>query len=204
MSNCCGLRLLAALAVLAGVLLFPRAVLAVEVHLADDSLLTASTAPPDRPKLPVLFVHGHNTTDDDTDFNYKKNWWNDLNTLPSFKRTLEANLGLGIEPYYIRFEDQDRSIDLDADEIEEAVDLILQRHDPNGTANVRVAIIAYSKGTISARKYLKNLDAQQPAFNPISTFVAIAPPNHGINVASLGAFTKYGRQTTSERIRRGT
>ncbi len=181
MSNCCGLRLLAALAVLACVLQFPRAVLAVEVHLADDSLLTASTAPPDRPKLPVLFVHGHNTTSDDTDFNYKKNWWNDLGTLPSFKRTLEANLGLGIEPYFIRFEDQDRSIDLDANEILEAVDLILQRHDPNGTANVRVAIIAYSKGTISARKYLKNLDAQQPSFNPISTFVAIAPPNHGIS-----------------------
>ncbi|NJN00843.1 MAG: hypothetical protein HC793_04580, partial [Aquincola sp.] len=188
------LRCIAALAVLAGVLQFPRAVLAVEVHLADDSLLTAGAAPPDRPKLPVLFVHGHNPTDDDTDFNYKKNWWNDLNTLPSFKRTLEANLGLGIEPYYIRFEDQDRSIDLDANEIQEAVDLILQRHDPNGTANVRVAIIAYSKGTISARKYLKNLDAQQPALNPISTFVAIAPPNHGINVASLGAFTSTAAQ----------
>ncbi len=181
MSNCCGLRLLGALAVLACVLQFPRAVLAVEVHLADDSLLTASTAPPDRPKLPVLFVHGHNPTDNDTDFNYKKNWWNDLGTLPSFKRTLEANLGLGIEPYYIRFVDQSRSIDIDADEIQEAIDLILQRHDPNGTGNTQVAIIAYSKGTISARKFLKNLDQQQPAFNPISTFVAIAPPNHGIS-----------------------
>lgn len=181
MSNCCGLRLLAALAVLACVLLFPRAVLAVEVHLGDDSLLTASTAPPDRPKLPVLFVHGHNTTDDDTDFNYKKNWWDDLNTLPSFKRTLEANLGLGIEAYYIRFEDQDRSIDLDANEIQEAVDLILQRHDPDGSGTVRVAIVAYSKGTISTRKFLKNLSETPSALNPISTFVAIAPPNHGIS-----------------------
>ncbi len=59
---------------------------------------------------------------------------------------------------------------------------------------MRVAIIAYSKGTISARKYLKNLDEQQSAFNPISTFVAIAPPNHGINVASLGALTSTAAQ----------
>ncbi|HVR67376.1 MAG TPA: hypothetical protein VMT98_12085, partial [Verrucomicrobiae bacterium] len=181
MSNCCGLRLIAALAVLACVIHSPRPVLAVDVHLADDSLLTVATAAPDRPKLPVLFVHGHNPTNNDTDFNYKKNWWDDLGALPSFKRALEANLGLGIEPYYIRFEDQDRSIDLDADEIEQAVDLILQRHDPTGSGNVRVALIAYSKGTISARKYLKNLDEQQPAFNPISTFIAIAPPNHGIS-----------------------
>src|SRR5262245_36968735 len=58
-----------------------------EVHLADDSLLTASSPPPAPTRVPVLFVHGHsfdlldigNTTDDPLNPNYKKNWWNALN-----------------------------------------------------------------------------------------------------------------------------
>lgn len=162
-----------------------------EVHLADDLLLTDGVPPPTG-QLPVLFVHGHNATDNDADFNYKKNWWNTLDSLPSFKQVLDLpqNAGLGIEPYFIRFQDQDRSISDDAAEIGNAVDRIIRRHDPTyapgGSSPVRVAVIGYSKGTISTRKYLKDrADAAEngtgPTFNPVSAFVAISPPNHGID-----------------------
>ena len=137
--------------------------------------------------LPVLFVHGHNETDQDTDFNYRKNWQQQLRGL-SFKQVLEASTGLDIEPYYIRFVDQGRSISNDAADIRDAVDLILHRHDQNysypyvtgQTTNVQVVIIAYSKGTISTRLYLKNLQTERPGFRPVSEFIAIAPPNHAI------------------------
>jgi hypothetical protein len=170
-----------------------------EVHLADDSLLS-STSPAPQGARPVLFIHGHNLlSPNDADFNYRKNWHDSLDNLPSFKQTLDLaeNSWLNIEPYYIRFQDQTRSIFEDAREIADAVEYILARHDPTytpytGTPStaVKVALIAYSKGTISARLYLKSLhvDLQQfnlppprPGFNPISEFVALSPPNHGLN-----------------------
>ncbi len=123
-----------------------------------------------RPRLPTIGRTGKNS----------------LRGLPSFHQAVELpeNDALGIEAYYIRFLDQDRSIDDDAAEIDEAVEAILERHDPNyaatGTTNVQVAIIAYSKGTISTRKYLKNLQDQGIAFPKVAEFIAIAPPNHGI------------------------
>jgi hypothetical protein len=149
-------------------------------------------------KLPVLFVHGHNTSSaDDDDFNYRKNWHAPHNGLPSFKQALDLpdNDWLDIEPYYIRFQTQNRSIVEDAREIAWAVEHILHRHDPshvpftqNPSTNVKVSIIAYSKGTISSRLYLKSLHEQQydlpydhlrDGFNPVSEFIAISPPNHG-------------------------
>jgi len=170
-----------------------------EVHLADDALLSANSSAP-HGRLPVLFVHGHNTDgDESTNPNYRKNWQNSLNGLPSFKQSLDLpeNGGLGIEPYYIRFQSQDRSITEDAAEISDAIERILQRHDPNYPAqptHVQVVIIAYSKGTISARLYLKNLQTERPGFRPVSEFVAIAPPNHGINVSGLGGLTSTAGQ----------
>ncbi len=168
------------------------------VYLKDDALLTATSPVPDG-SLPVLFIHGHKPgLSSDPDPNYKINWQKVFNGLPSFKDALELsqNEPLGIEPYYIHFEDQHRSIVQDASDIADAVERILARHDPNhapGTANpgtdVKIAIIAYSKGTISSRLYLKSLHEQQydlpaprPGFNPISEFVAISPPNHGLNI----------------------
>jgi hypothetical protein len=133
---------------------------AVEVRLADDSLL-AVDSPPLQGRLPVLFVHGHNDERQQTEIaspNYRKNW-QDPSRL-SFNKVLAQNTGLGIEPYYIRFVEQNRSITEDAREIGEAIELILHRHDPNYPArptHVRVVIIAYSKGTISTRQYLKSL-----------------------------------------------
>lgn len=190
------MRLIAAVG---GLLIFSIAVSAqhATVHLADDSVLTATTTAITG-RLPVLFIHGHNDN-----LNYKKNWWDPLHdavrNLPSFKQALDnpQNNTLGIEPYYIQFLDQDRSIDMDAVEIGDAIDLILHRHDPDHypypynpaqTTNVKVVIIAYSKGTISAHQYLKSLQPPapgqpepRPGFRPASEFIAISPPNHGLS-----------------------
>ena len=182
-----------------------------EVHLGDDSLLAANSPTPTR-HLPILFVHGHNPDPDEaTNPNYRKNWQDPLSSLPSFKQALglPQNSGLDIEEYYIRFLDQDRSITDDARDIRDAVNRILERHDSNfhhtdaaSTTLVKVVIVAYSKGTISARLYLKSLQGLvpdidpplQPNFHPISEFIAISPPNHGINVAGLGAFSSTAVQ----------
>ena len=160
----------------------------------------------------VLFVHGHNSDDaGDADFNYRKNWVDPVDGLPSFQQTLldAANTAtLDIEAYFIRFVDQHRSIVDDAADIADAVERILARHDPaytpsmaNPSTAVKVAIIAFSKGTISARLYLKSLQTSVPGlpaprggFNPVSEFVALSPPNHGIAVPALLALNLAVRQ----------
>lgn len=157
------------------------------IFLADGSELSNQTISIDH-KLPVLFVHGHGDP-----LNFQKNWQLPLTArnLPSFKDALEANSGLGIEPYYISFIDSNsRSITDDAIEIGDAIERILHRHDPDRSAEntpVKVVIIAYSQGTISTRQYLKSLQTQvagmpapRPTFRPVSEFIAIAPPNHGL------------------------
>ena len=105
-----------------------------------------------------------------------------LPKLPSFKIALEqpGNAGHNIEPYYIRFIDQNRSITRDAADIAEAVNRILKRHDDPNALQVKVVIIAYSKGTISSRWYLKHM---LPASRPVSEFIAISPPNHGVTAS---------------------
>jgi hypothetical protein len=176
-----------------------------EVYLGDDNHTPLdANSPPPQGRLPVLFVHGHNDNEQDTNFNYRQNWQEALRGLPSFKDALrlEENSGLGIEPYYIRFRDQSRSITVDAREIGDAIDRILHRHDPAydyphnpaQTTHVQVVIIAYSKGTISARQYLKSLETQvpgmpapRPGFRPVSEFIAIAPPNHGIRARAFAS-----------------
>ena len=75
-------RLAAILAALLALCL-PGVGRAVELHLADDSLFDPATSPPPTGNLPVLFVHGHNAaSDNDADFNYRKNWRQSLNSLP--------------------------------------------------------------------------------------------------------------------------
>jgi len=160
--------------------------LAVTVFGADGTPLSADALTPPNNRTPVLFVHGHDPDPNPQHPNYRKNFHDPRGDLPSFKLTIDLaeNRCLGIEPYYIHFGDTEadhqRSIDIDASEIQEAVNLILDRHrlkDP-ANPNLKLSIIAYSKGTISTRKYLKHLhDAGAPI--PVSEFIAIAPPNHG-------------------------
>ena len=156
-------------------------------------------------RLPVLFVHGHGFEEATS---YQDNWQEDPTgtSLTSFQQTLLLNEDLGVEEYYISLPNQDdRSITADAADIRDAVNLILERHDPdfdhtdaNSTTHVKVVIIAYSQGTISTRLYLKSLCVRdsrcqahdavpgldpplQQDFRPVSEFIAIAPPNHGIS-----------------------
>src|SRR5207253_3127499 len=83
-----------------------------------------------------------------------------------------------------------RSIVTDAQRIGQAIALIQACQDPTTPAGVRVAIIGYSKGTISSRLYLRSRQADlgsvfpnevaldPPGTNPVPEFVALAPPNH--------------------------
>jgi hypothetical protein len=170
--------------------------------LADTTIALAIAPPVPASNLPVLFVHGHDAlNDNDSEFNYRKNWIDQAAGLTSFLATINAakNAQLGIEPYFIRFQDQIRSIRDDALDIDEAVKTIIARHDPdydhanpNSVTPVQVVIIGYSKGTLSSRLYLKSLQAQEDGFpppkqgyRPISEFIAIAPPNHGISPSDV-------------------
>jgi hypothetical protein len=85
-----------------------------EAWLPNGNAADPLTSAPQK-RRPVLFVHGHNPGDaNDADFNYRKNWVQVVNGLPSFQLTLDdpANTPtLDIEAYFIRFVDQHRSID---------------------------------------------------------------------------------------------
>ncbi|MGD8799088.1 MAG: VWA domain-containing protein [Desulfobacterales bacterium] len=191
---CGGLAVMLLLA--ATQLIQPQQVAAATVFLNDGSELTQNSPPPAR-KIPVLFVHGHDPNPDPNNPNYQKNWWHSLDNLPSFKQTLELpqNACLGIEPYYIYFENQAHSIALDAADIGNAIDRILARHqlqDPNNP-DLKVVIIAYSKGTLSSRMYIKNLHDNVLDI-PVSAFIAIAPPNHGLNLALLPSASLAAKQ----------
>jgi von Willebrand factor type A domain len=184
---------------------FPMLAAAADVRDNNGVQINFSTTPTTLARLPVLFVHGHAA-------DYQETWWNRnvlIFTLTSFKDTLGLNPELDVQPYYISFADNTRSIVDDARDIADAVDDIIRRHntayaaanpnlattDPPGPPPVQVVIIGYSRGTISSRLYLKGLqegDAgaspsrpPRPNYRPVSEFVAISPPNHGLALAPL-------------------
>ncbi len=175
---------------------------AADLYLADGAVLGAQSPEP-KGARPVLFVHGHKLALLDPEPHYLETWRQSLdNTLRSFGETLEHpdNAWLDIEPYYLNFGIHDRSMVEDARDIGDAVERILARHhdpaelplDASRPPRIQVTIIAYSKGTISTRLYLKSLQQQQytlppprPSFHPVSAFVALAPPNHGLKIQPL-------------------
>jgi hypothetical protein len=189
--------------ILAALCLAPSPAVSAELYdwngqVIDITVAPTWPAPPGLRRQPVLFVHGH-APDTATDPDYKRNFWAEPTGLTSFKRTLDDNSGLDIEPYYIRFADRTRSVTDDAFDISAAVDYIVRRHNENfDPANatsappVQLAIVGYSKGTISTRQYLKSLLQQvqdpggiampppRPGYRPVADFIAIAPPNHGV------------------------
>lgn len=158
---------------------------------------------PGQPKgQPVLFVHGHPLNDaSPNNPNFERNWI-DGN---SFNATLglSENQDLDIEDYFIEFLERDRSILVDANKVGEALALIQGCQDPNSPSTVKVAIIGFSKGTISTRAYLRSrqmaeqgqdlsvdfpgdvaLTPHSPTVNPVSEFIALASPNHGLRLLS--------------------
>ena len=165
-----------------------------DIQLSAESLIY-----PDFPKpinhLPVLFIHDHHFGRSQGK-NFRKNWQQSLNGLPCFQETLELteNAWLGIEPYYIDLEDykdddekKNRSIEEDARKIKEAVELILLHQDDPAAKTTKVVIIACGSGAISTRYFLKDLWKNQNkrlAFHPVSEFIAISPPNHGLNATN--------------------
>jgi hypothetical protein len=146
---------------------------------------------PPRPR-PVLFVHGHEFGSSGSGGSYEANFA--AASGPSFKGALARteNQDLGVEAYYIQMRVANRSIVTDAQRIGQAIALIQACQDPASPAGVRIAIIGYSKGTISTRLYLRSRQADlssvfpneialdPPGSNPVSEFVALAPPNHGL------------------------
>jgi hypothetical protein len=194
----CALRVALLSVVLIAGLALPFQADAVTVFSADGVALDENALTPPSRRLPVLFVHGHDPSPDPQHPNYRKNFHDSLEGLTSFKSALDLpeNICLGIEPYYLHFgdaaADHERSIDEDAAQIREAVDLVLARQrlmDPENPG-LKLAVIAYSKGTISTRRYLKQLDdAGEPI--PVSEFIAIAPPNHGLNWPGLSGSSGY-------------
>ncbi|HKZ08112.1 MAG TPA: hypothetical protein VJU81_21785 [Methylomirabilota bacterium] len=149
-----------------------------------------------RPR-PVLFVHGHEFSLTGTGGTYQANFT--ASSGPSFAGALarSENQELGIEAYYIQMLVADRSIFEDALRIGQAIGLIQACHDSTAPAGVRVAVIGYSKGTVSTRVYLRSRQVDlapdfpgevaldPPGPNPVTEFVALASPNHGLR-AVLG------------------
>lgn len=156
---------------------------------------------PSAPKSrPVLFVHGHPPATQSGQ-SFQRNWIDGT----SFNAAvmLTENQALDIEDYYIEFAVANRSILEDANKIGEAIARVQACQNPLDPANVKLAIIAYSKGTISTRLYLRSrhaagqtppdnlsgvypddvtLTPHSPNINPVSEFIAVASPNHGLRV----------------------
>ena len=72
-----------------------------EVWLPNGNAADPLTSAPQK-RRPVLFVHGHNPDDaNDADFNYRKNWVQAVDGLPSFQQTLDDPLGGGGSDVYV-------------------------------------------------------------------------------------------------------
>ena len=194
---------------------------AADIYLRDGSLwLQQNTLDPDDPnvqamltKQPILFVHGHRLSlffqsDPANDPHYLRTWVIEPDydsSLSSFAKAIQDNPGLNLEPFYLNFGLHNRSIVEDAQDIAWAVGRLVALYnpmwEPHKPLQTQIAIIAFSKGTISTRVYLKNLffyqihqdegvTEESPYFefvdpqpmNPVSEFVAIAPPNHGLKI----------------------
>jgi hypothetical protein len=173
---------------------------------------TGTCPNPPKPR-PVLFVHGHELGNSGSGGSYEVNFT--AASGPSFKGALgrAENQDLGIEAYYIQMQQANRSIVVDAQRIGQAIALIQTCQDPASPAGVRIAIIGYSKGTISTRLYLRSRQADlsgvfpnevaldPPGSNPVSEFVAIAPPNHGLR-ALTGLDTELPIRQLNDGVRR--
>lgn len=153
-------------------------------------------------RIPVVFVHGHSVSLDEV-------WMTSGPTagMTSVNAALEANPQVAIDPFYLSLPlhgddhpgNQNRSIVEDAQDILAAIEGgpdsggiaqegLLNR--PEYQSLGRVAIVAYSQGTLSSRYYIKHLmGSRYGSPKTVSVFVSLAAPNHGISSIGLaGAF----------------
>lgn len=88
-------RLLALWVVVTVTLTSSAAWAASEIWLPNGSVPDPLTSAPQKLR-PVLFVHGHNPDDaSDADFNYRKNWVDAVDGLPSFQHSVRSTVTLG-------------------------------------------------------------------------------------------------------------
>lgn len=174
----------------------------------DHRLDAVAFRPQGGQRIPVLFVHGHSRGSGEA-------WFDTGNLTTSFAAVLAANPDLSIDAFYLELplhgddfpQNQGRSIAEDAQEI---LAVIEGGPDSRGGEQVgilnlpayqslgRVAIIAYSQGTISARYYLKHLmGTRRNGAITVSEFVALAAPNHGV-----GGTITCGNPSEPDRARR--
>ncbi|MFQ5848299.1 MAG: hypothetical protein ACE5IQ_11605 [Candidatus Methylomirabilales bacterium] len=158
-------------------------------------------------RMPVLFVHGHSGGSAEA--------WFETAGGTSFAAALGANPQLPIDAFYLELPVhggtdpaiQGRSIAEDAQDILAIVEGGL---DSGGAQQVgilnmpayqgigRLAIIAYSQGTMSSRYYLKHfMGSRQNGAVTIFEFVALAAPTHGV-----GGVFSCGNANEPDRARR--
>ena len=158
-------------------------------------------------RLPVVFIHGHSR-------NPTEVWFEDGGGT-AVSKVLALNPTFGIDAFYLELplhgtnfpQNQNRSIADDAVDILAAIEGGLDSHGatqvgilnmPAYQASGRVAIVAYSQGTLSARQYIKNLmgDRSGGAIT-VNEFVTIAAANHGV-----GTPLACGDASETDRARR--
>lgn len=184
----------------------------VEVTAFDAGQQTATVrfTPLAAERIPVVFVHGHSRTAQEV-------WRSDGSGSgsTSFAAALEANPGLPIDAFYLELpvhgnqypENFERSIEEDAADI---LAMIEGGEDSQGVQQTgilnmseyqdvdRVALVAYSQGTLSSRYYLKHLmGSLSGGAIRVSEFVALAAPNHGV-----GGLISCGDPAQPDRARR--
>jgi hypothetical protein len=142
-------------------------------------------------RVPVLFVHGHSGDSNAA--------WFEPAGDTSVAAALAANPQLRIDAFYLELpvhgsgQNLTRSITDDAQDILAMIEggLDSQGRTQVGILNMpayqtagRVAIVAYSQGTLSSRFYLKNLmGTRKNGAITVSEFVSLAAPNHGVGDA---------------------
>lgn len=156
------------------------------------ALTPLAQEPPASHRIPVLFVHGHSRS-------AMEAWQQPAaGGTSSFAAALAANPGLPIDPFYLELpvhgsdhpENQGRSIADDAMDILAAIEGGVDSSGVTRTGILnmpaypsidRVAIVAYSQGTLSSRYYIKNLMGnRRNGQTTVSEFIALAAPNHGV------------------------
>lgn len=154
-------------------------------------------------RVPVLFVHGHTGNSVAA--------WFDAAGGTSVAAVLAANPQLSVDAFYLELpvhgggQNQARSITEDAEDILAMIEggLDSQGRSQVGILNMpayqaagRVAIVAYSQGTLSSRYYVKTRmgSRRAPASAiTVSELVTLAAPNHGVGDAlSCGSAINRG------------
>jgi hypothetical protein len=180
----------------------------------SDRVAEIAFRPNGGPRLPVLFIHGHSRDPAEV-------WFEDGGE-QAFSKFIAFNPALAIDAFYLKLplhgnsfpQNQNRSIAEDAEDILAAIEGGLDSHGatqvgilnmPAYQAGGRVAIVAYSQGTLSSRYYAKNLMGSRSGGGvTVSEFVTIAAANNGVGTplacGDINEMDRARRQLCAGRI----